>query len=53
MTKEQLQIQAAFGLAVKHLEECRDRWIKDAVDNPEDYEGITTDGAYIWFVESF
>ena len=53
MTHEQLQIQAAYGRVAKQLEDMRDKFLADALENPQDYEGITTSDAEIWFIEGF
>jgi hypothetical protein len=51
MTKEQLQIQAAYGKIAKQLEEMRDHFLAEAIASPEEFDGITIEDACIWFIE--
>lgn len=44
-------IIVAFNQIVQQLEKMRDAFIKDLDENPDTYEGITIDDAYIWFIE--
>lgn len=34
------------------LQETRDNYLKDYVDNPANYQGLTEEDAFIWFCES-
>lgn len=53
MTHEQLQIHAAYGRILKHLEERYTDFMTDAASSPEDFEGMREDDAFVWFIESF
>ena len=46
-------IEQAFTEVVSSLEETKARYLQDLIDNPADFENVTSEDATIWFIESF
>ena len=51
MTPEQQAITDAYFQLLKELEAAYLHYIQESQEHPEDYEGVTKDDAYLWFIE--
>ena len=52
MTTPSEAIEAAYDRIVAELDKTRQAYLIDARENASDFEGITEDDAYTWFIES-
>jgi len=52
MTQEQMQITMAYTKLANQLKDQYDKYMEECISQPDVYDGIREDDAYLWFVES-